>query len=109
MAIRVKFDTLEDFIDEVVAECDAGGIDGDLVRAEKGRVAINNGVMNLMLQIGFLSDGQLREACFSCGEILEGGGTEAKDEAETCLTRLSSVLSARGLCLRGGRFDLVVS
>lgn len=103
-AIAVRFETLDDFLEEIQAE---GLVDGELVRAQVENQQVNDGLANILLRCGFVSESQVREVVVHCGEIARGGDPDFGD-AKELLKQLSAVCAERSLDVRKGRFELVV-
>lgn len=108
-AITVRFDTLDEFIDELTYCVDTDSVDGDVVRAQEHRMSVNDGVERLFLKCGFTSNEQLREACILVGDVAVGGEESANQAYDAIRKDLKSAVNGSDLELRGGRFELVVA
>lgn len=100
----VSFDDVEEFLEELAAECKANPELKQLVRLTDSSAEINNGVSRVLMKAGFETGGQLRELSVDCGEDWKGGKQEGTDTKNRIAALILEACKQLNCEVRGGQF-----
>lgn len=99
--MRIEFDNLEAFLDEIKAELADTEV-SHCVRVTAETQDVNNGVTQVFLKAGFLPNDTLRELRLYCGEDWAGGGADGSREFKQLLDQLDTACAKMKVTVRGG-------